>query len=146
MFGSIIFVRWRQYWHHLANTIELVLPLAHQSPHPKQQIVQFSHYCTAHGKNSLFFTMGAPFPKNCPYPCADLDPHLKRFIGLMRAHNPMHLDQFSRFCTDDRRVPLYFTMGHPFPLKIAPSHGGIWTSSNTSVVVLKESLSSRTNL
>ena len=25
-----------------------------------------------------------------------------------------HLDRFSRFCTDDRRVSLYFTMGRPF--------------------------------
>jgi len=35
-----------------------------------------------------------------------------------------HLDRFGRFCTDDRRVPLYSTTGHPFPLKIAPSHMG----------------------
>jgi len=36
-----------------------------------------------------------------------------------------HLDRFCRFCTDDRRVSLYFTMGRPFPLpqKNAPSHG-----------------------
>jgi len=25
-----------------------------------------------------------------------------------------HLDRFSRFCRDDRRVSLYFTMGRPF--------------------------------
>jgi len=31
-----------------------------------------------------------------------------------------HLDRFGRFCTDDRRVSLYFTMGRPFPLKITP--------------------------
>jgi len=30
------------------------------------------------------------------------------------------------------RVSLYFTTGRPFtPVKIAPSHGGIWTLSNT---------------
>jgi len=28
-----------------------------------------------------------------------------------------HLDHFSHFCTDNRRVPLYFTMGCPFPLQ-----------------------------
>ena len=27
----------------------------------------------------------------------------------------LHLDRFSRFCTDDRRVFLYFIIGHPFP-------------------------------
>ena len=31
-----------------------------------------------------------------------------------------HLDRFSRFCTDDRRVSLYFIMGHPFPPKNCP--------------------------
>jgi len=41
-----------------------------------------------------------------------------------------HLDQFSHFCTDDRRVSLYFSMGRPFALKIAASHEGIWTPSN----------------
>jgi len=42
-----------------------------------------------------------------------------------------HLDRFSRFCIDDCTVSLYFTMGRPFSLKIAPFHGGIWTPSNT---------------
>jgi len=43
-----------------------------------------------------------------------------------------HLDRFSRFCTAQCRASLYFTMGRPFPLKIAPSHGfGPWTPSNT---------------
>jgi len=43
-----------------------------------------------------------------------------------------HPYRFSRLCTDNRRVSLYFTMGRPFsPPKFAPSHGGIWTPSNT---------------
>jgi len=43
-----------------------------------------------------------------------------------------HPYQFSRLCTDDRRVSPYFTMGRPFsPQKFAPSHEGIWTPSNT---------------
>jgi len=36
-----------------------------------------------------------------------------------------HLDRFSRFCTNDRRVSLDFTIRRPFPLKIAPSHGDL---------------------
>ena len=40
----------RAHWRHLANMIELVLPSAHQSPQPKWQINQFSHFCTVHGK------------------------------------------------------------------------------------------------
>jgi len=31
-----------------------------------------------------------------------------------------HLDRFSRFCADDRRVSLYFTMGRPFPPQNCP--------------------------
>jgi len=31
-----------------------------------------------------------------------------------------HLYRFSRLCTDDRRVSLYFTMGLPFSPKICP--------------------------
>ena len=52
----------------LPNTIELVLPSAYPSPQPTRQIDRFSHFCTAHGRKSLYFTMGAPFPKNCPFP------------------------------------------------------------------------------
>jgi len=38
-----------------------------------------------------------------------------------------HLNQFSRICTDDCRVSIYFTMGRLFPppLKIAHSHGDL---------------------
>jgi len=32
----------------------------------------------------------------------------------LRPQPKRHLDQFSRFCTDDRRASLYFTMGRPF--------------------------------
>jgi len=42
-----------------------------------------------------------------------------------------HLDRFSCFCTDDRRVSLYFTMGRTFPLKIALPMGGSGPPSNT---------------
>jgi len=37
-----------------------------------------------------------------------------------------HLDRFSRFYTDDRRVSLYFTIGRPSPSKL-PFPWGIWT-------------------
>ena len=42
-----------------------------------------------------------------------------------------HLDRLSRFRTGDRRVSLYFTIGRPFPLKIASYHGGSELPSNT---------------
>jgi len=52
----------RVYWRHLANTIKLVLPSAHLSSQPKRQIDRFSRLCTAHGRKSIYFTMGDPFP------------------------------------------------------------------------------------
>ena len=46
----------------------------------------------------------------------------------------LHLYRFSRICTDDRRVSLYFTMGAPlFSLETAPSHGGSGPPFNTLV-------------
>ena len=42
------------------------------------------------------------------------------------------VDQFSRFCTDDRRVSLLFTIGRPFPLlELQPPIGGSGLLSNT---------------
>ena len=35
-----------------------------------------------------------------------------------------HLDWFSRFCTDDRKVPAIRYNGTPLPLKTAPFHRG----------------------
>jgi len=40
------------HWRHLANTIQLVLPLAHPSPQPIRQIDCFSHSCTTCGRVS----------------------------------------------------------------------------------------------
>ena len=88
-----------RHWRHLANTIELVLPSAHRSPQPKQQIDQFSRFCTAHGRKTLYFTMGAPFPQNCPsnggldmVPWAHPSPQSKR-----------HLDRFVYVCSTAMR-------------------------------------------
>jgi len=77
------------------------------------------------------------FPPNLSFPMGDMDPHLIQDLlgppesSTQTASQLVQPVLFSRFCTDDRRVFLYFTVGCPFPLKIAPSHGGIWTPSNT---------------
>jgi len=42
-----------------------------------------------------------------------------------------HCDRFTRFCTDDRKVSLYFTMGRLFPHSKLPLPMGIWAPSNT---------------
>jgi len=64
------------HWCHLTNTIELVLPSAHPSPQPKRQIVRFSHFCTAHCRKSLYFTMGDPLLQNCPFSWGTSGPNL----------------------------------------------------------------------
>jgi len=66
----------RAHWHHLVNTIEPVHPSAHSSQQPKWQIDQFSRFCTAHAMKSLYFTMGAHFPQNCPFSWEDQNRHL----------------------------------------------------------------------
>jgi len=47
------------HWRHLANTIELMLSLAHPSPQPKRQIGRFSRFCAAHGRKFLYLTCWA---------------------------------------------------------------------------------------
>ena len=62
--------------------------LAHQSSQPKWQIDWFSHFCTADGSKCLYWTMGAPFPKNCPYTWGIWTPSNTWFLGPIWAHNP----------------------------------------------------------
>jgi len=50
-----------------------MVPLAHLSPEPKWHLDWFSHFCAAHGRASLYFAMGRPFPSSkLPIP---IDPH-----------------------------------------------------------------------
>jgi len=98
----------RAYWRHLANTTELVLPSAHTSPQPKRQIAWFSHFCTAHGG---YLTMGDPFPKNYHLPWGSGSHLTHDSLGPSVPTTKMASRSVHRFCTDDRRVFLYFTMG-----------------------------------
>jgi len=69
--------------------------------------------------------------------CPPMRSHLRHMANTIElVHFSAHsspqpkrqMDRFNRFCTDDRKVSLYFTVIRPFPppLKIAPSHGVIW--------------------
>ena len=65
-------------------------------------------------------------PKIAPSRGASEPPSNTRFLMSYAHSSPqpkLHLDRFSRFCTHDRRVSLYFKMGRPIALKIAPFHG-----------------------
>ena len=65
------------------------------------------------------FPWGTGTPSN-RIPWAHLSPQPKR-----------HLDRFTRFRTDDHRMFQYFTIGHPSPIKIAPSRVGCGPRCNT---------------
>jgi len=106
-----------------------VLPSVHPSPQPKRQIDRFSRFCTDHGKKSAYayFTMGAPFPKNCPFPWGSGHD----FFGQSKPTTQTAYHRFSRFCTDDRMVSLCFTMGRPSSKLPLPIGEGVLTQSNT---------------
>ena len=86
-------------------------------------------FCTVH---NIVFNGPPLFPSNLPLRTGDLYPYLLR--GSM---DPPHsaIETASRsvqpFCTAYGTASLYFTMGRPLPLKIAPSHGGSAPPSNT---------------
>jgi len=63
MDGSIVFTRWRQIAPHLTH-----VSLAHPSPCPKRHLDQFSRFSTDHRRQSLYFTIGRPFPlQSCSF-------------------------------------------------------------------------------
>jgi len=120
---SIVFARWRQCalpCGHIGTTwrirIELVLPSAHPSPQPKRQINQFSCFCAARGRKSLYFTVGTPFPQNCCLSWGDLHPHqIHDSLGQSKQQSKRHHDLFSCFHTGDRTVSYTLQFGHSFP-------------------------------
>jgi len=79
------------------------------------------------------------FPRNCPFTC-DLDPI--QFVISLAHPSPQpkrHHNRFSRFCTDDRRVSLYFTMGCSFPPQNCPFPWGSWPHLIHGYIDLPES-------
>ena len=98
----------------------------------------FSRFCTAHGRRaSLYFTVGCPSLKIAPIHGVSGPPsNTSWFLWPTEVLSHNGMDPFSRFCTAHCRVSLYFTMGHPFPLKIAPSYGGCGPPFNTYTWVL----------
>ena len=62
--------------------------------------------------------------QNGTFPWGIWTPSNLWFLGPIQAHTQMASWLVQPFYTDDRRVSLYFTMGSPFPSKIAPLHEG----------------------
>jgi len=54
-----------------------MFPWSHPNSSQKLDHDRFKRFCAAHGRPSLYFTMGCPYPlKNCPFPWGDLGTHL----------------------------------------------------------------------
>jgi len=68
--GSVVFMRRRRCALRLIHAF-----LAHPSPQPKRHLDRFSHFCTADGRASLYFTVWAAAipPQCCPFPWEYLD-------------------------------------------------------------------------
>jgi len=121
---------------HIGATWRIQLNLCFLRPtrvhNPNSKFNRFSCFHTGDLRVSLHFTMGAHFPQNCPFPRGIWTPSNMIPWAHPSPQTKRHLYQFSRFCTDDRRVSLYFTMGHPFPpSKLPLPMGGSGPPSNT---------------
>ena len=103
--------------------------------------ILLSSCCTAHGKKSLYFTMGAPFPQNCPLPMGDLDPHLiYDSFGQSEPTTQMASPSVQPFLhRRPRSIPILYNepLLHP---QNCPSHGvsappfNIWFPGPTQVL------------
>ena len=61
----------------------------------------------------------------------DLNPIYHDSLDLSEPTTQMTSQLVLQFFTDDCRMSLYFTMGHPFPPQNCPFHGGSGPPSNT---------------
>jgi len=74
---------------------------------------------------SLYTLQWVPLSPKLPVSMGDLDPHLTHYsLGPSKPRTQTAPCWFNRFCTDDLRVSLYFTIGCPSPSKLPLSMGG----------------------
>jgi len=86
------------------------------SPQSKWHHHQFSCFRTGDRRVSLYFTMSAHLTQSCPLTCGHLDPHLIHgSLGQPESSTQTVSRCIQPFCTVDRRVSVYFTIGRPFP-------------------------------
>jgi len=94
-----------------------VQPFLHSSQHIKIPVVYRGHPF---------------FHQNYPFACGDLNLNLIHgSLGPPESSTQTASWLVKPFCTAHHRASLYFTMGRPFPLKIAFSYEGMLTPSNT---------------
>jgi len=103
--------------------------LAHPSPHPKRQIDQFSHFCTAHGRKSLYFTIGDPFAKIAPSHRGSGPPSYSWFLRPFQDHSPKGMTIGSAVFTQvtPQNVPILYNGTPLSPSKLLLPIGGSGT-------------------
>jgi len=77
----------------------LCVPWTYQTQHPKLHLDQFSHFCTAQGRQSLYFTMGCHFLPITPVHEGSGLHQTHGSLGPPESSSKQHHDQFSHFCT-----------------------------------------------
>jgi len=141
MDGSLVFTRWHQCalrCGHNGTTWRIRLNLCLFRPTEyttKWQISRFSCFCTTHGRESLYFTIGDPFPQNCPFSWGDLDPIWFIIHDSLASPSPQskqHLDRLSCFFTQvTAECPYTLQSDAPPPSKLPlPIRDLEWPQSN----------------
>jgi len=111
-----------------------MLPWAHLSSYPKRHLDRFSCSCTPHGRRSLYFTTGRPFPLKIAL--ANGGSGLlsnKCLLGPTppTQHLKWHLNQFSRFLQLTAECPYSLHWATNSPFQNCPFTLGTCTPSNT---------------
>jgi len=92
----------------MCNFMRYTLPWTQSSPHSKWHLDQFSHFCTAHGRQSLYFTMGCSFsPSKLPLHMRGSVPHwIHRSLNSPHSACQMTAQLVQPFCSaHDRDRP-----------------------------------------
>jgi len=85
-----------------------------------------------HRRKCLYFTMGAPSHKNCPFPWGDLDPLSNMIPWAHASPQPkQHLYWFSRFCKMIAECPYTLQWSAHFRSKLSHPMGASGPRCNT---------------
>jgi len=127
MDGSVVFAMWRQcalpWWHigatwWIQSNLCFIWPTGVNNPNSKSIGSAIFAQLAADCRYTL--QRAAPFPLKITLSHRGSGPPSNTwFLVHIRARNPNGIS-VSRFCTDDRGVSLYFTMGHPLPPQNCP--------------------------
>jgi len=113
-------------WGDLDLHLIYMVPWAHPSPHAKQHLEWFSHFCTAHSRVSSGMP-GHVFPLKLPLHLGQSGPTSNAlFPGPSQVHNLSGISigwaTFAQLTAECCQT----SVGMPCPLKIAPSYGVTW--------------------